>query len=115
MPPVTIADPNFAALLRLVDTGQAWVKLCAPYESSVFAVNNHPASGENHGDVLPLIDELVGKAPDRMLWASNWPHAGQQIAPAPLTLAGQAHRWMPSENLRDKVLGVNANKLYFDS
>lgn len=115
MPPVDVEDENFVALMRLVQHGSTWVKLSAPYESSERPISNHPTSAENHSDVLPLIDELVTTAPGRLLWASNWPHPGQDMAPAPITLANQAHRWLPSEALRDQVLCHNADEVYFRS
>ena len=55
------------SLLRLVDTGRCWVKLSAPYETS-------KTGAPSYEDVSRLARALVKHAPERMLWASNWPH-----------------------------------------
>ena len=65
--PVGVHDPAFRALLTLLETGRTYVKLSAPYEVS--------RTGPPHyDDVSVLARELVRAFPDRMLWASNWPH-----------------------------------------
>jgi predicted TIM-barrel fold metal-dependent hydrolase len=60
-----ISQPGFAALLELVRARRAYVKLSAPYRIS-------QASG--YTDVAPIARALIAAAPDRMLWASDWPH-----------------------------------------
>ena len=65
--PVTPAHPGFQTLLRLVDGGRCWVKVSAPYETS----RQGPPL---YGDVGVLAKALIGRAPERMVWASNWPH-----------------------------------------
>ena len=113
MPPVPTSNDNFAALLRLVEAGHAWVKLSAPYESSTEPIHNDDHAGTNHADVLPLIDMLVERVADRLLWASNWPHPGQSLAPSPSTLTTQLERWLPTDELRHQVLVTNPDHLYF--
>lgn len=66
--PVPPEHPAFLSLRRLVDAG-AYVKLSAPYETSVTGA---PA----FADVAALGRILVAQAPERMLWATNWPHPG---------------------------------------
>jgi D-galactarolactone isomerase len=69
MPPPAPNDPAFMTLLRLLDTGRFWVKLSAPYESSCCL-----SGPRAFDDVAALIAALVAHAPQRLLWASNWPH-----------------------------------------
>ena len=101
MPPGGIDHPGFEALLRLVDDGGSWVKLSAPYESSTVV-----------SDVLPLVDELVARFPDRLLWATNWPHPGQTHPPDAAVLLGWLDRWLPDWELRRRVLVDNPARLY---
>ena len=61
-----IAGISFACC-NLLDTGRCWVKLSAPYETS-------KTGAPKYEDVGRLAKALVKKAPERMLWASNWPH-----------------------------------------
>ena len=65
--PVSPESREFRSLLNLVDTGRCWVKLSAPYETS-------KTGAPKYEDVGQLAKALVKKAPERMLWASNWPH-----------------------------------------
>ncbi len=110
MPPVGTDDPSFRALLALVDTGRTWVKLSAPYESSTLPISN---LADDHGDLDPLIETLVTQVPQRLLWATNWPHPGQNTQPAPSTLAEQFERWVPDPATRQQILVDNPDRLYF--
>ncbi len=104
MPPVKPDSPEFAALLRLVEAG-ARVKLSAPYESSV-------TGPPDFADVTALVDALVARARDRLVWASNWPHPGQPAPPTPVDLVALRDRWLPTDELRRLVLVDNPAELY---
>jgi len=66
---VTPDHPGFKALQGLVDAGNTWVKVSAPSE---FSKSGPP----NFDNVADLTKPLIEQAPDRMLWARNWPHLG---------------------------------------
>jgi 2-pyrone-4,6-dicarboxylate lactonase len=68
LPDVTRGTQSFAwqRLLRLVGAGNLFVKLSAPYLSSV--------SGPPYSDLEPFVNSLLRIRPDRLLWGSNWPH-----------------------------------------
>lgn len=105
MPPVHLDDAAFRALLRLVDGGRCWVKLSAPYESSRDGAPRYP-------DVSALAARLVTHAPERLLWASNWPHPGQDDPPNPSRLRALREAWLPTERLRRQVLVDNPTEVY---
>jgi D-galactarolactone isomerase len=65
--PVPLNHPSFRVLVHLVEEGRTWVKLSAPYEVSKLGPPNYE-------DVGTLAKALAKIAPDRMLWATNWPH-----------------------------------------
>ena len=104
MPPVATTDENFAALARLLDGGSTWVKLSAPYESSV---DGPP----EYGDTTTLARALLAAYPERMLWATNWPHPGQGQPPSPSDLQRLLTAWIPEES-RQQVLVDNPATLY---
>lgn len=104
MPPVEPDAPEFAALLTLMDHGTS-VKLSAPYESSETGA---PA----FEDVTRLVGALVARAPDRLVWASNWPHPGQTTPPTAAELVALRDRWLPTDGLRRQVLVDNPATLY---
>ena len=105
--PVKTDAEAFRSLLRLVDTGRCWVKLSAPYETS-------KTGAPSYADVGRLAKALVKHAPERMLWASNWPHpsARKPAPPDDSQLLELLSDWAPSEATRKKILSDNPAELY---
>jgi D-galactarolactone isomerase len=103
--PVAPDHPGFRALLRLVEKG-AWVKLSAPYETS-------KAGPPAYDDVGRLAKILVKTAPERMLWATNWPHPTPG-APVPddAVLLDMLLDWVPDSTTRKSILADNPARLY---
>jgi len=105
--PVAPDSKEFRSLLNLVDTGRCWVKLSAPYETS-------KTGAPKYEDVSVLARALVKRAPERMLWASNWPHPGNR-KPAPpddQAMLDLLLDWAPDEKVRRKILVDNPAELY---
>jgi D-galactarolactone isomerase len=103
--PVAVENPAFRSLLRLVDSGRVWVKLSAPYLVS--------KSGPPHyDDVGALARALVGAAPERMLWATNWPHPNEKHPPDEADLLDLLLDWAPGDATRRKILVDNPAALY---
>jgi D-galactarolactone isomerase len=105
MPPPRADSPAVDALVRLLDTGRCWVKLSAPYEST-------GDDGPDHARVTSIVRRLVDHAPERMLWATNWPHPGQAHPPTPADLTALLDAWLPGEALRRMILVDNPAILY---
>lgn len=104
MPPVGVDNENFTALRRLLDTGRVWVKVSAPYESSV----DGPPT---YDDTAELAKALADEYPERLLWATNWPHPGQDEPPSVADLAELLAAWIPAEH-RQRVLIHNPSQVY---
>jgi D-galactarolactone isomerase len=105
--PVPADHPAFMALLRLVEEGRTYVKLAAPYETS--------KKGPPHfDDVGALAKALIRAAPERMLWASNWPHpsAPADGKPDDAVLLDMLLDWAPDEATRKTILVDNPARLY---
>lgn len=105
--PVPLHHEAFRSLLRLLDTGRCWVKLSAPYEVS----RTGPPKYE---DVARLAKALVKHAPERMLWASNWPHPGMtgDKRPDDADMLDLLLDWAPDDATRKKILVDNPVELY---
>ena len=105
--PVGVDSPAFKSLLNLVDTGRCWVKLSAPYETS-------KTGAPKYEDVARLAKALVKRAPERMLWASNWPHpsARKPQPPDDADLLDLLLDWAPDDAVRRKILSDNPAELY---
>ena len=102
--PVSPDHAAFECLKGLV-AGGAWVKLSAPYETS-------KAGPPRFDDVAALARELVRESPDHMLWASNWPHPGQDPRPDDAMLLDTLLSWADDEATRNKILAENPARLY---
>ena len=95
------------SLLRLLDTGRCWVKLSAPYILS-------RVDAPHYRDLAPLGRTLVQHAPERMLWASNWPHPSEprDAMPDDVGLLDLLADWAPEETTRHRILVDNPAELY---
>ena len=96
--------PQFQALLRLLDGGNAWVKTCSYRASS---------AGPPWSDVAANVKALVAAAPERCVWGTDWPHTHMQgSAPEAGMLLDQFFDWMPTEQTRHRILVDNPARLY---
>ncbi|MEK9724060.1 MAG: amidohydrolase family protein [Rhodospirillaceae bacterium] len=105
MDPVPPDHEAFQTMLRLVDRGNVWVKLSAVYEVSL---DGPP----NYADTGALARELVKRAPERMLWASNWPHPSVTDKPDEIVLRDAILSWMGDDATRRRILVDNPAELY---
>jgi D-galactarolactone isomerase len=105
--PVTIDHPGFRALLRLIDRGRCWVKLSGAY---MLSRSGPPA----YEDIGVLARALVRHAPERMVWASNWPHplAKPGAMPDDAALLDLLLDWAPDEATQRRILTDNPAELY---
>lgn len=101
-----VGYPPFQALLELVAEGNTWVKLSGPNRLGVGDLPPWP-------DVVPLAEALIAARPDRMLWATDWPHPNKFAAqPNDADLLEQLELWAPDEEMRRRILVDNPAALY---
>ncbi len=105
--PVGVDHPGFRALMRLVEGGRCWVKLSMPYDGS-------RVGPPNYDDVGVLAKALVRAAPERMLWASNWPHPTVSVSERPddAVLLDVLLDWVGDDATRHRILVDNPADLY---
>ena len=105
--PVPVDHPSFKCLLRLVENGRTWVKLSAPYETSKLGP-------PRYADVGALATALIKAAPERCVWATNWPHPSvpKETRPDDADLLDLLLDWAPDEATRRKILVDNPARLY---
>ncbi len=97
---------GFQALLRVLAGGRTFVKLSAPYRLG--------AGAAPFASLTPFVAALVAARPDRMLWATDWPHCELWDAmPDTIALAELAQHWFPTPALRQQVLVDNPHALYW--
>lgn len=101
-----VDNPPFRALLDLVREGNTWVKLSGPNRLGVGDLPPWPT-------VVPMAQALIEANPERMLWATDWPHPnkfGDQ--PNDADLLEQLELWAPDEDVRNRILVDNPSALY---
>ncbi|TXH37495.1 MAG: amidohydrolase [Rhodospirillaceae bacterium] len=72
--PVGTDHPGFRALRQLINGGRTWVKTSGVYETSV-------TGAPDYADVALLARALIADAPERCLFATNWPHPSKPNDP----------------------------------
>ena len=106
MQPVAADDPAWKVMRNLVDSGRCWVKLSAPYHGS-------RTGAPRYEDAGATAMELIRAAPERMLYATNWPHPSlKNNLPDDASLLDLVNEWSGSEAVRQKILVDNPAKLY---
>ncbi|MCP5156187.1 MAG: amidohydrolase family protein [Ectothiorhodospiraceae bacterium] len=98
---------GFRALLGLLETGNCWVKISAPYITS-------DVGPPTYADCGPRIQALVETRPDRLLWAANWPHPNSPVDAKPdeADCLDLLLDWVPDETTRRMILADNPATLY---
>jgi D-galactarolactone isomerase len=103
--PVTIEHPGFQALTRLLDAGNTWVKMSAPYETS-------KTGPPHYADVSVIARAIVAAAPERCVWATNWPHPGRNPVPDTPLMLDLLLEWADDDATRRRILVDNPAALY---
>jgi len=102
-----VKSPTYASLRQFIDAGKTWVKLSSPDASS-------KSGPPGYADRVAIARALVSAAPERCVWASNWPFpsASPDNKPDPVLMMDIVKSWAPDEGLRHRVLVENPERLY---
>jgi predicted TIM-barrel fold metal-dependent hydrolase len=113
-----VSQPGFTALVNLVKSGKAYIKISA-------AADSVSAKAPDYPDVQPLARALVSANPQRVLWGTNWPHPDSATRPGrkPTDLATHMQTddgrvlnllpvWVPDPATRRAILVENPARLY---
>ncbi|MBB5577612.1 putative TIM-barrel fold metal-dependent hydrolase [Rhizobium paranaense] len=105
--PAGTGHPAFAVIVAMPEKGKAYVKLSSIYQDTKVG----PPSYEDMG---ALARAYLKMAPDRVLWASDWPHPspGKFGKPDDALLVDLSAEWASDDTTRQKIFVDNAAKLY---
>jgi len=93
-------EPGFQALLRLIRTGRALVKLSGAFRISKLS--------PPYADLDPFVAELLDAGgPERCLWGSDWPFVNRPTKPDYGDTLVLLERWLPVAADRRTVLVAN--------
>ena len=101
-----LEQPALRKVLELLDTGRVWIKLSGPMRCT----KEEPP----YPSVTPIARALAQHAPDRMVWASDWPHVNMvgRTMPNDADLLDLVADWAPNAEDRRKILVENPARLY---
>ncbi len=105
-PAAGVNDPAFGIVRRLIDKGQAWVKLSGAYL-------NTKVGPPSYADATAVARAYVTAAPQRLVWGSDWPHPTEaHEKPDDALLFDLLAEWVPEEKTRQRILVENPETLY---
>ena len=97
----------------LAGAAGAWLigLLPAPFAATAgFVAGLFAARG--YADVSIIARALVATAPERCVWASNWPHPGRDVVPDTPLMLDLLLDWADDDATRRRILTDNPAKLY---
>jgi 2-pyrone-4,6-dicarboxylate lactonase len=100
-----VEQEPFQALLTLMRDERCWVKISG---AERLTANGTPP----YDDVVPYARELIGAAPDRVLWGTDWPHPNVRSMPDDGDLVDLLAQFAPDESVRNRILVDNPRVLY---
>jgi len=102
-----IDQPGFQLLLELMERPNYWVKISG--------ADQRTHAPYPYADVVPFAHALIAKAPDRVLWGTNWPHSNMFVygrTPNDGLLLNLMLDFAPDESMRNRILVDNPARLF---
>lgn len=101
------AQDKFSELLAILKSEEhAWINLYSFYQLS-------EAGPPKYADMIEVAQRIIDARPDRVVWGSNWPHAGIAV---PMPNDGDLLDFLlvaaPDEQTRKRILADNPATLY---
>ena len=98
-------------MLRLLESGRGWVKLCA-YRCDL--------EGAPFRGVIPFVRALEAAAPERLVWGTDWPHPNlpERTPGVPMRMPDDGDlvdalgAWFEDAAALERVLVANPARLY---
>ena len=97
--------PGFKTISKLIDKGKTWVKLSGAYQDS-------KVGPPSYSDTVAIARAYIKGAPERMVWASDWPHPTEKNKPDDGVLFDLLSAWAPDETTGTRILVQNPATLY---
>jgi len=106
-PGMTESNTEFKELLQILSGEEhVWINLYSFYQLSA-------EGGPEYMDMAPVVQTIVAARPDRVIWGSNWPHAGIPVpVPNDADLLDFLLAAALDETNRKRILSDNPAKLY---
>ena len=103
--PNALDSPGFKTISKLIDKGNTWIKLSGAYQDS-------KVGPPSYSDTIPVARAYIKAAPQRVVWASDWPHPTEKEKPDDAVLFDLLAEWAPDPASRTLILVENPATLY---
>jgi D-galactarolactone isomerase len=103
--PNALDSPGFKTISKLIDKGKTWVKLSGAYQDS-------KVGAPSYSDTVPVARAYIKAAPQRVVWASDWPHPTEKEKPNDAVLFDLLAEWAPDPASHTAILVQNPATLY---
>src|SRR6266478_260419 len=103
--PNALDNPGFKTISKLIDKGRTWVKPSGAYVDT-------KVGPPTYSDTVAVARAYIKAAPERMVWASDWPHPTEKDKPDDAVLFDLLAEWAPDEAMRTRILVQNPAALY---
>jgi len=85
--PNALDNPGFKTISKLIDKGRTWVKLSGAYQDT-------KVGPPTYSDTVAVARAYIKAAPERMVWASDWPHPTEKDKPDDAVLFDLLTEWV---------------------
>jgi 2-pyrone-4,6-dicarboxylate lactonase len=102
-----LGQPGLKVVLDLLGEKHVWMK--------VSGADRRLAEGEPYDGIVAVARAMIAKAPDRVIWGTDWPHAYVYAAGHMINdgdLIGFVADFAPDEAVRRKILVDNPARLF---
>jgi predicted TIM-barrel fold metal-dependent hydrolase len=100
-------QPAFRLILDVLGETHVWIKISG--------ANRLTDEGAAFAQVVPLARALIARAPDRVIWGSDWPHTDvfeAGLMPNDGDLLDMMMEFAPDESVRNRILAENPARLF---
>jgi predicted TIM-barrel fold metal-dependent hydrolase len=108
-----LSQPAFQLLLDLMKLKHVWVKVSGA--DKICNTRVHDYFGLPFVEVIPYAQAVIGAAPDRVIWGTDWPHSNNFApghAPNDGDLVDLLAAFAPDAEVRKRILVDNPAALY---
>ena len=99
--------PAFKILMDLMGEGHVWLKISG--------ADRLMSRGGRYEEIVPLARDLIARAPERIIWGTDWPHSNifkHGEMPNDGDLMSMMLDFAPDETVRRKILVDNPARLF---
>jgi D-galactarolactone isomerase len=105
--PVSESGPEYCSFCRILEDENVWLKISGAYMLSL-------SGPPDYKDVGDFAKRIIKQFPQRLLWATDWPHPlAAANPPDDLLLLRLFYKWAGNSKLITEILVDNPKELYW--